>query len=56
MPNQEILLKPKEGKSIRVNMQSLIIMAGSFSGVAIELKTILNYQQCDKARQNLRYF
>ena len=43
----------KKDKCIRVDMQKGIKKAGSFSGVEIELKAILNHQQCYKAWLNL---
>lgn len=53
IPYQEILPKSKANKSIRVNMQRVIKTAGSFSGISIELKTILNHPQWHTAWLNL---
>ena len=53
IPYQKILSKLKKDKCIWVNMQKGIKKAGSFSGVEIELKAVLNYQQCYKAWLNL---
>ena len=54
VPYPEILPKPNKDNGIRVNLQRVIKKAGSFSGVAIELKKILNHQQWHKTWLNLR--
>ena len=54
VPNEEILPKFKGGRIIRVNMQRIIKKAGSFSGLVIELKKILNSSNWNTAWLDLR--
>ena len=55
VPHNEILPKSKFGKYTRVNMQRIIKKAGSFSGLSIALKSILNHHKWNTAWIDLRF-
>ena len=54
IPCEDILPKARRGQNVRVNMQRIIKNAGSFSGLSIELKRILNHPQWNNAWLTLR--
>ena len=47
--SQDILLKAKKNGEVQVNMQRIIRNAGSFSGLVVDLKKILNIEKWTKA-------
>ena len=47
--SQDVLPKPKKIGEIQVNMQTIIQNAGSFSGLVIDLKKILDIERWTKA-------